>query len=158
MSSDPAELQLALGVEMARHGKLLHLLRARVAGTVPQGLDAAALAVLITLVRCGPRRQGELADAAILDPSTASRYVTQLERLGLVERRRDPDDGRAVQLVATEAGQRLGDELAARRQEVLRTVVDGWSDDDLTTLVTLIRRLNDSLDTLRHNPSIEQEH
>ena len=75
-----------------------------------------------------------------------------------MERRRDPDDGRAVQLVATEAGQRLGDELAARRREVIRTVVDGWSDDDLTTLVTLIRRLNDSLDTLRHNPSIEQEH
>ncbi len=81
------ELQNALGLEMARHGKLLHLLRTRVAGAVPQGLDAAALAVLITLVRCGPRRQGELADAAILDPSTASRYVTQLERLGLVERR-----------------------------------------------------------------------
>jgi DNA-binding MarR family transcriptional regulator len=161
-------LQDELGVELARHARLLHVVRSRMATKAPPGLDVAAMGLLMMLVRCGPRRQGELAETALLDPSTASRYVTQLARAGLLERRPDPDDGRAVQLVASTVGEQLAGELAAHRQEVVREMLSGWTDADLGTLLTLVRRLNDSLEHLRpthhrqtqptHNPPNEQEH
>ncbi len=147
------DLQGELGFELARHAKLLHIVRARMATKVPPGLDFAAVGLLMTLVRCGPRRQGELADAALLDPSTTSRYVSALARAGLVERRPDPDDGRAVQLVASTAGLLLGAELTEHRQQVIRDVLDGWSEADLDVLLGLIRRLNDALDQQRPGPT-----
>ena len=101
------------------------------------------------LVKCGPRRQGELADLAMLDPSTVSRYVGQLARRGLVERRPDPADGRAVQLVATQRGHDTAHAMIDRRNAALRQVLAGWSESDLRTFTALLTRLNDDVDAGR---------
>ncbi len=156
-ASSPAvpALRSELGFELARHAKLLHVLKGRLASRAPAGMDYAAVGLLVNLARCGPRRQGELAEVAVLDPSTTSRYVTQLVRAGLVERQADPDDGRAVQLMASTGGERLAADLTTYREELIRDLLDGWSEPDLTSLLTLIRRLNDRLDELRpsHQPA-----
>jgi DNA-binding MarR family transcriptional regulator len=115
----------------------------------PRGLDFAALSLLMTLVRCGPRRQGELAGTAMLDPSTTSRYVAQLVRAGLVTRRPDPLDGRAVQLIASTAGEQAAAELIERRDAIIGGILADWSSDDVANLTLLMRRLNDGLDQLR---------
>ena len=143
------DLQDELGFELTRHARLLHVVKARMALRVPAGLDLAAVGLLMILVRCGPRRQGELAEAAMLDPSTASRYVTALARAGLVERQADPDDGRAVHLLATAAGLQLGADLTAHRQAMFRELLNGWSEHDLDVLLNLVRRLNDALEQQR---------
>jgi DNA-binding MarR family transcriptional regulator len=145
---DPA-LAAALTQELARHGRLLHAMKATMSVLVPEGLDAAAFAVLLTLVRCGPRRQGELAEMSMLDPSTVSRYVGQLARAGYVERRPDPQDGRAVQLAATDAGASVAHEIGARRQKAIVSALASWDPADISTLVTLLARLNDDLDAFR---------
>jgi DNA-binding MarR family transcriptional regulator len=143
----PADEPLAdLVQELIRHSRLLHLLKGQAATLAPAGLDAAALHVLGALVRCGPRRQGEIAGATMLDPSTVSRYVGQLVRAGLVARRPDPEDGRAVQLVATDAGRTLAEEAAARRQAAIGRVIGDWAPEDARELVRLLRRFNDDLD------------
>jgi MarR family transcriptional regulator, lower aerobic nicotinate degradation pathway regulator len=145
---DPA-LAAELNHEIARHARLLHVLKSSMAAHVPTGLDAAAFGLLITLVKGGPRRQGELAEMCLLDPSTVSRHVGQLARAGYVERRPDPVDGRAVQLVASEAGLRVADEIGRRRQAVISEALGNWSSDDAVTLIALLRRLNDDLDAFR---------
>ena len=145
---DPA-LASALSHELSRHARLLHAMKATMAALVPEGLVAAAFTLLLTLVRCGPRRQGELAELSMLDPSTVSRYVGQLARAGYVERRPDPQDGRAIQLAATEAGTSIARELGARRQEAIVSALASWDHGDLATLVTLLARLNDDLDAFR---------
>src|SRR4051812_11659665 len=101
-----------LNQEITRHARLLHLLQSSMAGLVPEGLDAAAFGLLMTVVTGGPRRQGELAETCMLDPSTVSRHVGQLARAGYVERRPAPGDGRAVHLVATGEGERVAREIA----------------------------------------------
>ena len=58
---DPA-LATALTQELTRHARLLHAMKASMASLVPEGLDPAAFPLLLTLTRCGPRRQGELAE------------------------------------------------------------------------------------------------
>ncbi len=149
--SDPTELHRAIGDEMIRHAKLLQVARQHMAGTLPPGVDAASIALLMRLVHSGPLRQRELAEHALVDPSTASRQVAQLVATGLVERRRDPADGRAVLLAATAEGLSLGERISQRRHTVVRAVLDGWADEDLSALLTLVRRLNGALEQLRHD-------
>jgi DNA-binding MarR family transcriptional regulator len=145
---DPA-LAAALNQELSRHARILHSIKSGMAALVPEGLDAAAFGLLLTLVGCGPRRQGELAELCLLDPSTVSRHVAQLARAGYVQRRPDPQDGRAVQLVATDDGDRIAQEIGTRRHAVISEALRGWPPDDVQQLVALLRRLNDDLDAVR---------
>lgn len=138
-----------LSHELGRHGRMLHVLKSHLATLAPRGLDWAASALLVQLVRCGPRRQWELAEAAMLDPSTVSRYVGQLVREGLVERRPDTQDGRAVQLLATAAGHAMHQEVSARRDELLRTALSGWDPRDVQNLAALLSRFNNDLEAFR---------
>jgi DNA-binding MarR family transcriptional regulator len=142
-------LVAALSHELGRHARLLHAMKNSMAALVPEGLDVASFPLLLALVRCGPRRQGELAEESFLDPSTVSRHVAQLARAGYVERRPHPQDGRAVQLVATEAGERVARELSSRRQAMVAGALASWNPEDVRTLVTLMARLNDDLDAFR---------
>jgi DNA-binding MarR family transcriptional regulator len=148
---DPA-LASALTQELTRHARLLHAMKATMASLVPEGLDPGAFPLLLMLVRCGPRRQGELAEMSMLDPSTVSRYVGQLARAGYVERRPDPKDGRAVQLAASDSGARVAREIGTRRQEAIMSALASWDPTDIATLVTLLARLNDDLDA--HRPHL----
>ncbi len=144
-----AALAAELGHELSRHARLLHVMRSQLAAWAPEGLDWSAFALLMSLVKFGPRRQGELAEAAMLDPSTVSRHVAQLVRFGLVERRPDPADGRAVQIAACARGNELAEDMIGRRQELVRRALAGWELDDVATLVRLFARLNDDLDAYR---------
>lgn len=139
----------ALSDELVRHARMLHVMKSQLAGSLPQGLEGASVGLLMQLVKCGPSRQGELADATHLDPSTVSRYVGDLVKRGLAERRPDPADGRAVQLAATDAGHSAADALVRRRKELFHGVLAHWPTDDVRTLTTLLGRLNDSVETSR---------
>jgi hypothetical protein len=88
----------------------------------------------------------------MLDPSTVSRYAGQLARAGYVQRRPDPQDGRAVQLAASEAGASVAREIGMRRQEAIVSALASWDAIDIATLVTLLTRLNDDLDAFRPRP------
>jgi DNA-binding MarR family transcriptional regulator len=146
--------------ELNRHARLLHLLRSRMAGWGHAGLDGAAFSLLMTVVKYGPTRQGELAEVSLLDPSTVSRHVGQLVKAGLVSRRPDPADGRAVQIVTTEQGKAIGAQAAARREKLIEEMLADWSEQDMQMLVTLLRRLNDEMDARReihgHTPTTDR--
>jgi DNA-binding MarR family transcriptional regulator len=146
-----------LGFELGRQARLLHLLKAHMAGWAPVGLDWAAFGLLMALLKRGPLRQGELAEVAMLDPSTVSRHTAQLVKAGLVSRQPHPDDGRAVHLVATPAGEAVGRDLIDRRVSMLGRILSEWEPADTETLLRLLRLLNDGLeqhmdDSSRHPP------
>ncbi len=104
------------------------------------GIDRSAILLLRTLVVLGPSRSSELATAVHSDPSTVSRQVAALVRDGLVERRADPEDGRASVLVATERGQALLEEQRKRVGLALARVVRGWDPEDAATFLELLER------------------
>jgi DNA-binding MarR family transcriptional regulator len=134
---------------LMRFGRMLHLLKASIHSSM-SGMEPAAHGLLAHLVKGGPTRQGELAELAMLDPSTVSRHVATLVSHGLIERRIDQGDGRAVQLVATEDGVAQHERMAVRRETVFGEVFAGWDAPELAELVRLLDRLNDCLDaTLR---------
>lgn len=113
------------------------LMRQRASG---DQLEPATYWVLKNL-SSGSMRITELASTAQLDTSTVSRHVSQLERVGLVERGQDPDDGRAQRVGLTEAGRTQLEASIARRREALATSLAEWDPVDLTELDRLLGRL-----------------
>jgi DNA-binding MarR family transcriptional regulator len=110
--------------------------------------DLAAAHVLGHLAETGPQRVGAIAHAVGTDPSTVSRQVAALVAAGLVERRADPDDGRAQLLAVTGAGLQCCEEGRRKRVELLATVLSGWPDEARHRFAELIGRFADDVQEL----------
>lgn len=110
--------------------------------------DGLDISLLAKLVKAGPMRASDLADQLCADPSTVSRQVAGLVRSGIIERRADPNDGRASILVPTDAGRQRMDELMQRRGRVFAPLIQHWDEADRATM---LRRLSELADDLRTN-------
>jgi DNA-binding MarR family transcriptional regulator len=110
-----------------------------------QQTDMAVAYVLGLLIEKGPQRVGEIANALGTDPSTVSRKVAALVDAGLVERRVDPDDGRAHLLAATPAGERKCVDGRRRRIDMVASVLAEWPEDSRRQLATLLARFADGM-------------
>lgn len=89
----------------------------------------------------GPMRSNELAAALYLDKSTTSRVVDALVRKGYAERRPDPEDGRAVQVVVTPAGTSLYRRIEADLLGDVEALIGELEPDVRRAAVRLVRRL-----------------
>ena len=83
----------------------------------------------------------QLAASAGLDPSTVSRAVATLVAGGLVERRADPDDGRASVLVVTERGRAALADARDWYDRLLGRALADWSPTEVEALATALGRL-----------------
>lgn len=97
----------------------IHLLRSLAAVDQEAGLTRARLSALSVLVFGGPRTLGALAAAEGVAGPTMTRIVDGLIRSGLAQRRPHPSDGRAVTIIATDAGQTLMRAAQRRRIDAL---------------------------------------
>ncbi|MEU5578850.1 MarR family transcriptional regulator [Streptomyces huasconensis] len=85
-----------------------------------QTLSFTTLSVLDTLNSRGPTRLTKLARTEQISQPGLTQLVTRLEQDGLVERRPDPADGRAVLVHITDAGRQVG---ASRLEDRTRRLV-----------------------------------
>lgn len=120
---------------------------ARAATQLHGDLPSFGWAMLVPLERDGDQRCSALAHQVGVDVSVASRQIAVLERLGYVERRPDPQDGRASLLRLSAAG--AGALAAARvlRAEWSLTALAGWDEADGRLLSDLLDRLVTDLAT-----------
>lgn len=108
-------------------------------------LQPAAYLMLAHVVEGGPVRASTVADLFGIDKGAISRQVTHLMDLGLVEKSRDPEDGRAWLLRATShAQERMASVTQTRRRHLAERLVD-WDEGDLDTFTDLLARYNRSL-------------
>jgi DNA-binding MarR family transcriptional regulator len=133
----------------------MQAMKAAMFAGITADVDPGALTVLAHLVHGGVCRQGALAEGSLLDPSTVSRHVAALVRAGLVERRPEPADGRAVVLAATRDGEAVVRGMAATRDRMLRFALQDWSEADLDSLAALMSRLNDDFETYRQSLPVQ---
>lgn len=87
-------------------------------------------------------RATDLAAHYLLDKSTVSRQIGGLEKLGLVERRPDPEDHRVHVLHPTDAGTRVLAATQASRRAAYQERLKDWSADDLARFATYLLRYN----------------
>ena len=97
--------------------------------------------VLTTLRGEAWRTQQELARAVGIEGPTLTRHVDALERDGLVTRRRDTGDRRAVRVELTEAGEALHAELLRAVIAFNRRLRRGLAEEDIIRLRELLDRL-----------------
>ncbi|CAL9653581.1 hypothetical protein SUDANB95_06671 [Actinosynnema sp. ALI-1.44] len=137
--SDETQLAQAerIGMALVRLNKMHACVAAHLSKT---GVDKASFVLLANLSQLGPSRSSALAEAVFSDPSTVSRQVATLVKEGWVERRADPDDGRASVLAVTDAGQRLLDERRAQRNKAIARMLADWSEEDLSAFIDHFER------------------
>lgn len=75
-------------------------------------------AVLVPLFRAGDLRLGELAERGGLSKQTVTGLVQRMEALGYLERRPDPEDGRATRVSLTEKGLQMKEAVRSSVEEV----------------------------------------
>jgi len=118
----------------------------------PDGVERAAYVLLARLVLEGPRRSNALAESVHSDPSTVSRQVAGLVRAGLVERRPDPEDGRATLLAPTDEGLRVFHANRDRRNREIGAMTEYWDEADRVRLADLLEQLAGDLED-HHAPT-----
>jgi DNA-binding MarR family transcriptional regulator len=84
-----------------------------------EDLSPSQAAALATIDRHGPLTPSELADRERVKRPTATRVIARLEEAGLVDRARDPQDGRSSLVGLTPAGRELVARVRARKDVYL---------------------------------------
>lgn len=91
------------------------------------------------------RREGlslnDLAAELFLDKSTASRIVDGLEEKGLARREPDPDDGRALRIVATDEGRETHERIEAELVGDVERMLEGLGARERESAARTVERL-----------------
>ena len=116
------------------HSAAIHLLRRAREEDQALGVSPARLSALSVVVFRGPLTIGELARAEGVRSATMTGIVTGLEEQGLVRRRPDERDRRAVLVEATPAGKRTLTRGRRKRIDIVATRLADLGPDELGVL------------------------
>ncbi len=122
-------------------------LRPLLFGDGADALEAGQYDTLDLLVRQDSWRMSALAEALRVDPSTATRAVQRLTKLGLAERHGCTQDGRVVLVRASAEGRARHGAIAAHRRQIIDAVVVApFDDDERAKLAELLDRMVGAMD------------
>ena len=114
----------------------------------PSELTPSATSVLSRLSKSGPMTASELAVAERVRPQSVAATLAVLDEHGLLERRRDPDDGRRQLITLSRAGGALvTDRRRAGEQWLARSLQDHFTEAERRTILeatALLDRLADA--------------
>src|SRR5690349_12653360 len=104
------------------------------------GLFAGQEQVLQALSHSGPMTMGDLAVILRVRPPTASKTISRLASLKLVERHTEPGDARVVRVKLTREGKKKAAAINALWDEVENELLAGFDNKDRKRLRKLLRR------------------
>jgi DNA-binding MarR family transcriptional regulator len=113
------------------------------------GLTPTKRAVLLHVVREGPVRLSDLADAEGINPTMLSRVIAGLADNGLLERASDAGDRRAAWVAATAAGRRLAERMRRERTDALIVGLATLDDGDLRAIENALPALEQLSETIK---------
>ena len=104
--------------------------------------------VLMNIKKQGPKdgsglRVSEIAGFLGVTPSSITQIVTDLEAKGLVERKMDKADRRAVRVCLTHAGENFVEDFQRPYLPVMDEFVRSFGEDKSRTLLALLSEVND---------------
>jgi DNA-binding MarR family transcriptional regulator len=116
-------------------------------------LSASAAFVMNRVCREGPIRLTTLAAKEGVSQPSMTQLIQRLERLDLVARLADPDDGRAALIGITQHGQKVLDERKRKRRERLTALMEMLTPEEESALwlsarvaLPVLRRLVENAD------------
>lgn len=96
--------------------------------------------------------QKEIAERSGKDKPTTTRILDALEAKGLVRRKIGENDRRSFCVNITDKGRDLLRETEPIEKQTVRDAAAGLSDDDIATLLRLLRHIGDNVDELSGKP------
>jgi DNA-binding MarR family transcriptional regulator len=120
--------------------------KARYLALARHDVEWSAQLILRQIAHHGPMRTGAIAECMQSDPSTISRQVAAMVKDGLLERRADPEDGRASILALTDKADAVIAEHERLRHTHFEDLLADWTERDLSRFATLLRRFAADLD------------
>ena len=115
------------------------------------GLNLASFDVLATLRRSAPPHQlspGELMANTMVTSGTMTNRIDQLVKAKLVNRIRNPEDGRGFQIALTKRGLRVIDEAVTEHVANLDRLTGGLTESEFKRLDRLLARYLETLESL----------
>ena len=109
----------------------------------PWDVTPSQLRALGSLMRHGSMRPGGLAQHLGIAPRSATEVVDDLQRLGLVERRPDPADRRAVLVALTAEGDRTSSAIQQAREAEGARFFAALDEADRADLARVLTKLRD---------------
>ncbi|EST38681.1 hypothetical protein N566_06135 [Streptomycetaceae bacterium MP113-05] len=106
-------------------------------------LEPAAYGLLLRLDTVGPQRATALAAYFGVGKGTMSRQLRALEKLRLVSRSPDPEDGRASLVQLTPDGRDRFTRVRQARRAAYARRLSAWQGDEVAELARLLHRFND---------------
>jgi DNA-binding MarR family transcriptional regulator len=110
------------------------------AATFGEGLHRGTIQPLTVLHRIGPSRVSALAKALGLDRTTVTRHLDELESRGLVTRRSDERDRRAMLVSLTPAAAEHLDAMRVKNRQRIRRVCADWTPEEREMFGRLLPR------------------
>jgi DNA-binding MarR family transcriptional regulator len=107
----------------------------------PLGATLQMWRVLAALREGDGRRMGDLSETTSIEVSTLTRLVDNMEKKGLVARRRDASDARVVALHVTPAGRRLTQRISPIAERYESVALAGFTAAEADILKAALRRL-----------------
>lgn len=111
----------------------------------PLQLDLYSSRIIVALAERGPLKVGELVDLMVLPQSTMSHQLKRMEKDGYVQRTRSILDNRTVVITLSVKGQAVSETCNRWSDQVMNSVSDGLSDEEIQLLSTLLQRVFKSL-------------
>lgn len=133
-------MELPIGRALSMTAKRLQ--RAFSDSLAESGGTFPAWQVLLAVQRQGARTQQDLARAIGVEGPTLTRQLDALEAAGLVERKRDEQDRRAIRVKATARGQAQFRRLAKAAGDFDERLRAGISDREIAELRELLDRIS----------------
>ncbi len=112
------------------------------------GTSLQAWRVLAALREKDGRRMGDLSATTSIEVSTLTRLVDNMEKDGLVARRRDTSDTRAVLVYIAPAGKQLTRRIVPIAERYEKVALKGFGAAEAETLKAALRRLYANMDDL----------
>src|SRR5689334_19548430 len=107
----------------------------------PLDITAAQYVILVTLAEGPTDSASGLCKGVSYDPGAMTRMIDRLERKGLVQRVRCPDDRRKINLELTPEGKAVYPKLIDSAVAVLNHFLRGFSRDEIAQLESYLKRI-----------------
>jgi len=114
----------------------------------PLGFGVGHLPVLVALQNGNASTQRDLARFARIEQPPMAQMLARMERDGLIQRTRDPADGRSSRIVLTKAAQEHMPEAIETLFQGNGEALIGFTDAEAAQLVDLLMRLIENLDQI----------
>ncbi len=106
----------------------------------PWNITLSSYAALRVIAEHPELTLAQLARRTFVRPQTMTRIATELERRGWIERLTQPQDGRALALSLTQAGEAALAEMATQVDQINDTIARVLDTDQIDQLNTLLRQ------------------